>query len=147
MDRFRVGLAAVFGLAAVAAWLVPGGDVAVLVLVALLAAAVIGTVWSGYGGPYLALAIGEACAVALGTAVPVLGVLVQPAIAALVVGTGDRTALALAAAGATAGAAGVVLFRHTLLPLLAAVAGVAVLAIVLIGFEAWVVRRLARSDA
>ena len=93
------------------------------------------------------LCLGEAFAVGLGTAAPVLGVLAQPLIAALVVGTEDRTAFALAAVAATAAAGGVLLFRHTLVPLLVVAALAAVVVLALAGLEAWMRRRFSGEHA
>jgi hypothetical protein len=138
MDWTRAAPIAAVGAGTAAVWLVPGLDPYLGLLVALLGAVVAGAVWTGYGGPYAVLCFGEAFAVGLASAAPVLGVLAQPLIAVLVLGTGDRTGLLLGAGAATAGAAAMLLFRHTLLPLLGLVAVAAVLVLVLALAEAWV---------
>lgn len=115
-------------------------------LVTLLGAAVISMVWTGAGGWCLALCLGETFAVALGTASPLLSVLIQPAIAGIVIGGEDRRGLVLGVVLVTVSAGAVLLVRHTLLPLLAFVAGVAVIALCLIGIEAWVQRQLSGGE-
>ena len=147
MDGLGKVLVVVFGLAAVITWLVPGVDASVPLLSTLLAAAVVLAAWSGLGGPYLALALGEACAVALGLATPVLGILVQPAIAALVASTDDIHGF-LAVSVVMIAASGTILFlRHTLVPLLALIGIVVLVALGVLGVETWIRRRLAGGTA
>ena len=137
MDPARLAPVAAVVAGAVAVWLVPGLDPALGLVVALLGGAVAWAHWEGHRGPYLVLCLGEAFAVGLASAAPLLGVLAQPLVAALVLGTEDRAGLALGGAGATLGAAGVLLFQNTLVPLLALVAVGAVLVLGLVGLEAW----------
>jgi len=141
METSRAAPVVAIAVGAAAVWLVPGLDPVLGALVALLGAGTAWAVWTGYGGPILVLCLGETFAVGLGTAAPVLGVLAQPLIAALVVGTENRTAFALAAVAATAAAAGVLLFRHTLVPLLLVAALAAVFLLALAILEAWLRRR------
>ncbi len=137
MDLARVAPVAAIVAGGAAVWLVPGLDPLLGLLVAVLGGVVAWGAWTGYGGPYLLLCLGEAFAVGLASAAPVLGVLAQPFVAALVLGTEDRTGLLLGASAATAGAAVMLLFRHTLLPLLGLAAVAAVLVLGLAAFEAW----------
>lgn len=145
MGPIRLALSGATGMAIGAAWL-SGADLWVNVLVTLIGVAVIGTVWTGTGGRCLALCLGEAFAVALGTANPLLGVLIQPAIAGIVIGGEDKRGLVMGAVIITISAGAVLLVRHTLLPLLALVAGVAVVALSLVGIEAWVQRQLSGGE-
>jgi hypothetical protein len=138
MDAARLAPVAVVGAGAVAVWLVPGLDPLLGLLVALLGAAVAGAYLAGYGGPYLLLCLGEAFAVGLAAAAPVLGVLAQLPIAALVMGTGDRAGLLIGAGAATLAAGAMLLAPHTLVPLLVLAAAGAVFVLVLAGLEAWV---------
>ena len=137
MDPARLAPVAAVVAGAAAVWLVPGLDPALGLLVALLGGAVAWAHWTGYRGPYLVLCLGEAFAVGLASAAPLLGVLAQPLVAALVLGTEDRAGLALGATAATLGSAAVLLFQNTLVPLLALVAVGAVLVLGLVGLEAW----------
>ncbi len=137
MDGARLAPVAAVVAGAVAVWLVPGLDPLLGLLVALLGGAVAWAHWTGDRGPYLVLCLGEAFAVGLASAAPLLGVLAQPLVAALVLGTEDRAGLALGGAGATLGAAAVLLVQNTLVPLLALVAVGAVLVLGLVGLEAW----------
>lgn len=145
MEPVRLALSGSTAIAIGAAWLL-GVDPGVNVLVTLLGAAVIGTVWTGAGGWCLALCLGETFAVALGTASPLLGVLIQPAIAGIVIGGEDQGGLVLGAVIITLSAGAVLLVRHTMLPLLALVAGVAVVALCLVGIEAWMQRQLSGGE-
>ncbi len=137
MDAARLAPVAAVVAGAAAVWLVPGLDPLLGLLVALLGGAVAWAHWTGDRGPYLVLCLAEAFAVGLASAAPLLGVLAQPLVAALVLGTGDRGALVLGGAAATLAAAAVFLFRNTLVPLLALVAVGAVLVLGLAGLEAW----------
>ena len=147
MDAARLAPVAAVVAGAAAVWLVPGLDPLLGLLVAVLGAAVAWAHWTGYGGPYLVLCMGEAFAVGLGSAAPLLGVLAQPLIAVLVIGTEDRTGLALGGLAATLAAAAVLFFRHTLVPLLALVAVAAVLVLVLAALEAWMRRRFSGGSS
>ena len=147
MDGLGKVLVVVFGLAAVITWLVPGVDASVPLLSTLLAAAVVLAAWSGLGGPYLALALGEACAVALGLAAPALGILVQPAIAGLVSGTDDRSGFLVVSVVMIAASGAFLSIRHTLVPLLALIVIVVLVALGLLGIETWIRRRLAGGTA
>ena len=147
MDAARFAPVAAVVAGAAAVWLVPGLDPLLGLLVAVLGAAVAWAHWTGYGGPYLVLCMGEAFAVGLGSAAPLLGVLAQPLIAVLVIGTEDRTGLALGGLAATLAAAAVLFFRHTLVPLLALVAVAAVLVLVLAALEAWMRRRFSGGSS
>lgn len=138
----RIAAIAAVGAGVIALWLVPGLDPVLGVMATFLGAAALGAYWTGYGGPFLALALAEAFAVGLGAAEPVLAVLAQAPIAALVVGPGDRTALLLGAGAAVLAAAPVLLFRHTLVPLLGLVAAAAVAVAALLALEAWLRRRV-----
>jgi hypothetical protein len=137
MEYERAIPVAVIAVFAAAVWFVPGLDPIVGVLVAVLGLVVAASVLGGYGGPYLAFCLGEAFAVGLGTATPLLGVLVQPLVAYLAIGHEDRQGLVLGATAATLAAGAVFLYRDTLAPLLlvVAVGAAAVLAFVLV--EAW----------
>ena len=147
MDRHDDILGISFALAAGLTWLVSGVDGGVPILSTLLAAATLVAAWSGFGGPYLALALGEACAVALGLATPALGILVQPAIAAQVAGTDDIHGF-LAVSAVMIAASGAFLFlRHTLVPLLALIGILVLVALGVFGVEAWIRRRLAGGTA
>lgn len=143
MERHDDILGISFALAAGLTWLVSGVDGGVPILSTLLAAATIVAAWSEFGRPYLALALGEACAVALGLATPFLGILVQPAIAAQVAGTDDIHGF-LAVSVVMIIASGAFLFlRHTLVPLLALIGIVVLVALGVLGVETWIRRRLA----
>lgn len=137
MDAARLAPIGAVAAGAAAVWLVPGLDPLLGLLVAVLGAVVAWAHWTGYGGPYLVLCMGEAFAVGLASVAPALGVLAQPLIAALVLGTEDRRGLLLAAGAATAAAAGVLFLRHTLVPLLVLAAAVAVFVLALAGLEVW----------
>jgi hypothetical protein len=145
MEPIRLVLSGAAGVAVGVTWLF-GADLWVNVLVTLLGAAFIGTVWAGIGGWCLALCLGEAFAVALGTVNPLLGVLFQPAIAGMVIGVEDRRKLVMGAVIITVSAGAVLLVRHMLLPLLALVVGIAVVALCLMGIEAWVQRQLSGGE-
>ena len=147
MDAARAAPVAAVVAGAAAVWLVPGLDPLLGLLVAVLGAAVAWAHWTGYGGPYLVLCMGEAFAVGLGSAAPLLGILAQPLIAVLGIGTEDRTGLALGGLAATLAAAAVLFFRHTLVPLLALVAVAAVLVLVLAALEAWMRRRFSGGSS
>lgn len=145
MEPVRLALSGLMGMAVGAAWLL-GVDPGVNVLVTLLGAAVIASVWTGVGGWCLALCLGEGFAVALGAASPLLGLLIQPAIAGIVIGGEDRRGLLVGAVIITVSAGIALQVRHTLLPLLALVAGAAVVVICLTGVEAWVQRQLSGGE-
>lgn len=147
MDGLGRILVVSFGFAAVVSWLVPGVDESVPLLSTLLAAAVGLAAWSGFGGPYLALALGEACAVALGLATPVLGILVQPAIAGLVAGTDDRRGFLAVSVVMIAASGAFIYIRHTLVPLLALIGILVLVALGVLGVEDWIRRRLAGGTA
>ena len=148
MDRHDTDILGIsYALAAGLTWFVSGVDGGVPILSTLLAAATIVAAWSEFGRPYLALALGEACAVALGLATPVLGILVQPAIAALVASTDDIHGF-LAVSVVMIAASGTILFlRHTLVPLLALIGIVVLVALGVLGVETWIRRRLAGGTA
>lgn len=147
MDAARAAPVAAVAAGAAAVWFVPGLDPLLGLLVALLGAAAAWSYLAGYGGPYLLLCLGEAFAVGLAASSPVLGVLAQPPIAALVVGTEDRPGLLLAAGAATLVAGAMLLFRHTLVPLLVLGAACAVVVLALAGLEAWVRGRFSGGSA
>ena len=148
MDAARVAPVVAIAAGAAAVWLVPGLDPRPRpARRPARGRGRLGRSGPGTAARILLLCLGEAFAVGLGTAAPVLGVLAQPLIAALVVGTEDRTAFALAAVAATAAAGGVLLFRHTLVPLLVVAALAAVFVLALAGLEAWLRRRFSGDHA
>ncbi|NLX50178.1 MAG: hypothetical protein GXY82_10005 [Methanospirillum sp.] len=147
VDRVRVAAVGLVALAAAGVWLVPGLDPLLGAVVLLLGGALAWLAWSGHGDRYLLLCTGEAFALGIGLALPVLAVLAQPFLAALAVGTGDRAALVAGGGAATLLAAGFVLAGETLLALLALVAALAAVAVTLAGLEAWAARRLAGGAA
>ncbi len=145
MDAARVAPVVAVAAGAAAVWLVPGLDPLLGVLVAVLGVVVAAASLTGYGGPYLVLCLGEAFAVGLAVATPVLGVLAQPVIAVLVVGTEDRRGLLLGAGAATVAAGAMLLVRNTLVPLLVVAAAAAVFVLALAGLEAWIRARFSRG--
>lgn len=128
-----------------AALFVQGGNPDVHLLVFLLGIGVVGTVLTGYGDQRLVLCLGEAFAVSLGTANPLLGVLFQPVIAGMICSS-DRSSLALGMMVVAGVAVGVVVFRLTLLLLLALVVVSAGIFIGWMIFEAWTSRQLSSGD-
>lgn len=147
METARVVAVVAVGAGALACWLVPGFNPALGALALALGGAALWSFWRDPYGPVMTLALGEAFAVAIGLAAPVLAVLAQPVIAAFAVGARDRQGLVLASVAATLAAAAVLLFSHTLLPLLALVAGGAVAVTALAGVEGWLRRRYAGAPA
>lgn len=147
MDRHDDILGISFALAAGLTWLVSGVDGGVPILSTLLAAATLVAAWSGFRRPYLALALGEACAVALGLAAPVLGIVVQPAIAGLVGGMDDRRGFLAVSVVMIAASGALLSIRHTLVPLLALIGILVLVALGVFGVEAWIRRRLAGGTA
>ncbi|MEN6341444.1 MAG: hypothetical protein ABFC89_02685 [Methanospirillum sp.] len=143
MDAARVAPVVAIVAGAAAVWLVPGLDPLLGGLVAVLGAVVAVSFLTDRGGLYVVLCMGEAFAVGLAVAAPVLGVLAQPLVAALVVGTDDRQGFLLAAGAATVAAGAVLLVRHTLAPLLVVAVAAAVVVLALLGLEAWLKRRFA----
>jgi hypothetical protein len=145
MDRRRIAFLCALSGAALAALIVPEARPEIGILVVLLGAGLAATVLTGYGGPYLLLCLGEAFAVGLGTASLVLGVLFQPAIAGMLCDD-DRTALIVGGSTAIVAAAGVLVFRQPLFLLLALLVVSVCMAAGLIGFDAWMRRRLSSGD-
>lgn len=145
MERRRIAFLCALSGAALAALLVPEARLEIGILVVLLGVGLAATVLTGYGGPYLLLCLGEAFAVGLGAASLVLGVLFQPAIAVMLCDD-DRTALIVGGSTATVAAAGVLVYRQPLFLLLALLAVSVCMAAGLVGFDAWMRRRLSSGD-
>lgn len=123
MERRSVVLLCALSAAAVAALLVTDAKPGVDVLAILLETGVAAAASIGYCGQYLILCPGEAFAIALGTASPVLGVLFQPVIA------------------------GVLVFHHILYLLLALLLASAGMTFVQMGFEGLMHDRLSSGSA
>jgi len=145
MERRRIAFLCALSGAALAALLVPEARLEIGILVVLLGVGLAATVLTGYGGPYLLLCLGEAFAVGLGAASLVLGVLFQPAIAVMLCDD-DRTALIVGGSTAIVAAAGVLVYRQPLFLLLALLAVSVCMAAGLVGFDAWMRRRLSSGD-
>ena len=145
MERRMAAFLWALSAAAVAALLVPETRLDIDVLVVLLGAGVAATVLTGYGGQYLLLCLCEAFAIGLGTASLVLGVLFQPAIAAMLCDD-DRTSLIVGGSTTIMAAAGVFIFSQPLLllPLLLVVSMGMVAG--LLGFDAWMRHRFSSGD-
>lgn len=141
MERRQVAFLLALSAATVAALVVPGADIAVDVLVVLLGVGVAATVLTGYGGLSLLLCIGEAFAVGLGTAFPLLGVLFQPALAVMLCDD-DRMSLIVGGSTTFIAAAGILVFHEPLFLLLVLLVVSASVVAGLIGFDGWLRRRL-----
>ncbi len=116
------------------------------ILVVLLGVGVAVTVLTGYGGQSLFLCLGEAFAVAIGTASPVLGVLFQPAIAGMLCDD-DMTSLLVGGSTTLLAAAGVLVLRQPPLLLFAGIVASVCVAAGLIVFDVWMRRRFSPGGA
>jgi hypothetical protein len=141
MEWRQVAFLLALSAATAAALVVPGASIDLDVLVVLLGVGVAATALTGYGGLPLLLCIGEAFAVGLGTASPLLGVLFQPAIAVMLCDD-DRVSLVIGGSTTVIAAAGVLVFREPLFLLLVLLVVSASVVAGLIGFDGWLRRRL-----
>ena len=142
----RTAFLGAVAVAAVAALFVLDGRLDISILVALLGAGVAVTVLTEYGGSSLFLCLGEAFAVAIGTASPVLGVLFQPAIAGMLCDD-DRTSLLVGGSTALLAAAGILVFRQPSFLLFAGMVASVFVAAGLMVFDVWLRRRFSPGDA
>lgn len=146
MDRRRTAFLGAVAVAIVAALFVLDARIDISsVLVVLLGAGVAVTVLTGYGGQYLFLCLGEAFAVAIGVASPLLGVLFQPAIAGMLCDD-DMTSLLVGGSTALLAAAGVLVIRQPPFLLLAGIVASVCVAAGLMVFDVWVRRRFSPGD-
>jgi hypothetical protein len=145
MKRRQAVFLVALGAAAVAALLVPEAESEVDILVLLLGVGVAAAITTEFGGPYLFLCLSEAFAVGVGTASLVLGVLFQPAIACMLCDD-DRTSLVVGGSTTLLAAVGVLVYRQPIFLILALLAASTCVAVGLIGFDAWMRRRLSAGD-
>jgi len=145
MEPIRVALSGFVGMILAASWLFCA-DLWVKVFVTILGAAVIEMIWTGAGGRCLSLCLSEAFAVSLGMATPLLGVLIQPLIAWILIGGRDLRGLIMGSIVIAISAGIVFVDRHTLQSLLIFVAGVGVIALCLTVIEVWVQQQLSGGE-